>query len=62
MKWVMIIVFMWGRYPAIERVEGFADRKDCVLASQEMRASFKSQVGGWTGGPVVLTHCMKVGR
>lgn len=60
MKWVMVIVFMWGRYPAIERVEGFADRKDCTLAAQELKLAFKDQVGSFYGGPVILTHCLKV--
>lgn len=62
MKWVMIIVFIWGRNPAMERVEGFTDRRDCVLSSQEMRASFKAQIGGPFNGALILTYCVKVGR
>lgn len=60
MKWVMIIIFVWGRAPAMDQVEGFRDRKDCLLASQEMRVSIKNQIGSYGGGPYVLTYCMKV--
>lgn len=61
MKWVMVIVFIYGGKPAMERVEGFTDRRDCVLASTEMRASFRAQLGApLYSDPSILTFCVKV--
>lgn len=61
MKWVMVIVFIYGAKPAMERVEGFTDRRDCVLASTEMRASFRAQMSGTlSNGAQILTFCVKV--
>lgn len=63
MKWIMVIVFIWGGRPAMERVEGFADRRDCVLASHEMRVSLRAQMSGTiSNGAQILTYCVRVGR
>lgn len=56
MKWILVVVVIASGRPAIDHIDGFKTRKDCLLTSEEMRLSLKDQ----TRFVQVLTYCMKV--
>lgn len=58
-KWIMVILISYGMPKAINQVGDFNTRNDCLVASNRLRESFKSQVGV---GVVIATHCVEVSK